>query len=101
MRFILDKRSKTAFRILHWTLVIYLFIAVLHGAAPGIWRHHVEQGDRTGPFRLLLFTELLLAAPAIIPLISKKYLLSPARSISILVRPVHLNLWTLRGPPSL
>jgi len=88
-------------RILHWAVIIYLLIAVLHGAVPAIWHHHVEKGDQDGPFRLLLFTPLLLMAlPAFLPALQRRLTRLSEFAMCVFVRPEYLIVWTLRGPPS-
>jgi hypothetical protein len=101
MRVRARRKKINAVRVLHWALIVYLLIAVLHGAIPAIWRHHVENGDRNGPFRILLFTLLLLAVSVFLPLLLKKFSSPPELGTCVYVTPEYLLVWTLRGPPSL
>lgn len=94
-----SKKRISAVRVVHWAMILYLFVAVLHGAVPAIWRHHVENGDEGGPFRLLLFTVTLLAMAAFLPLVNRLFFPPPVFGALVYVTPEYLNVWTLRGPP--
>ncbi|MGC8737874.1 MAG: hypothetical protein ACP5UA_04405 [Candidatus Hydrogenedens sp.] len=41
-------------------LALYLLIAVLHGLLPGIWDKSFGGKEGKGPFRILMFTPLLV-----------------------------------------
>ncbi len=92
-------RKMDAMRFLHWALIVYFLVAVLHGAVPAIWRHHIEDGTNDGPFRILLFSFLILALPIFLPLLRRIIAFLPECSGTLYVKPGFLRVWTLRGPP--
>ncbi len=61
------KRCKVAInnqnfiKIVCIALALYLLIAVLHGLLPGIWEKSFGGKEGKGPFRILMFTPLLIS----------------------------------------
>ncbi len=47
-------------KLLCIALTLYLLIAVLHGLLPGIWEKSFGGKEGKGPFRILMFTPLLV-----------------------------------------
>jgi len=95
------KQATIAFKVMVWLVLGYTAIAALHGAAPQMWRHHVDHKNDSGPFRILLFTLFTALAMAIIALA-----LGTTREVVPLPsQPLRANTfespWLLRGPPSL
>ena len=83
-----------------WVLLVYLIIAALHGLVPKLWaRHYIDRQDN-GPFRVLLFTLLIVAGLVVflfrglsLRFFSLPYVACPANR-------VPWPAWSLRGPPS-
>lgn len=48
-------------RVICIALTLYIFIAVLHGLLPGIWEKSFGGKEGKGPFRILMFTPLLVS----------------------------------------
>jgi len=94
-----NRKRTSAVRFVHWALIVYFLVAVLHGAIPAIWRHQIENGSNDGPFRILLFTFLLLALPVFLNLLGRKFACLPELAALFYVKPEFLRVWTLRGPP--
>ncbi len=94
------KRKKAIVRIFQWALIAYFLIAVLHGAIPAIWKHQVEDANGDGPFRVLLFTFLILSFPVLLPLLRQLHFRPPDRALEVHVEPGFVRDWTLRGPPA-
>jgi uncharacterized membrane protein len=92
-------QATIAFKVMVWIVCGYIVIAALHGAAPQMWRHHVDQKDDSGPFRILLFTLFTAIAMAI-------FVLALQTANSVVPLPYQPFLtdtfkspWLLRGPP--
>jgi len=80
-------------------LALYLLIAVLHGLLPGIWEKSFGGKEGKGPFRILMFTPLLISL-LFFTLVKynfrKTIFLKPkTSSIRIIIQPN-----SHRGPPS-
>lgn len=85
-------------RFVHWALIVYFLVAILHGAIPAIWRHQIENGN-DGPFRILLFTFLLFALPVFLSILGRRFACLPEFAALLYIKPESLRVWTLRGPP--
>lgn len=83
-----------------WVLLVYLIIAALHGLVPKLWaRHYIDRQDN-GPFRVLLFTPLIVTGLVVFLFrgLSPRFF-----SLPHVACPVNRTLWpawSLRGPPS-
>ena len=93
-------RRALAFRALQWTMLIYICIASLHGLVPGIWGRLTDDGPEAGPFRVLLFTLVVLALAIIL---TARERVLPAVAACATPAPPHRLCWSprqLRAPPS-
>jgi len=81
------------------TLALYLLIAVLHGLLPGIWEKSFGGKEGKGPFRILMFTPLIISLLFFILIkhsSRKSIFLKPKSNyIKIILQPN-----SHRGPPS-
>ena len=88
------------FRIIAGVLLCYVTVAALHGAAPQLWAHYNDVGFKNGPFRLLIFSPVIvvclllsIACGSSLQYVSVHAYASPQRHTVWLA-------WSLRGPPS-
>lgn len=92
-------RGSPAFRAVAFGLLLYVVIASLHGLAPQLWARHFDSQDN-GPFRILLFTLLVVAL--VLAIIGHARRESSCVLVQDTFPPSRLdeaNLF-LRGPPS-
>ncbi len=88
------------FKTLHWALLLYLCVASLHGLVPGLWGHHDDEGPGQGPFRVLLFTLVVLAVAFVL---ASRQRAVHARHLLVIQLPPQRHCWSprqLRAPPS-
>lgn len=91
--------NQNLIKIVCIALALYLLIAVLHGLLPGIWEKSFGGKEGKGPFRILMFTPLLISL--LFFTLIKYYF---RKSISLKIKTSSIKIILLpnshRGPPS-
>ncbi|HOV33023.1 MAG TPA: hypothetical protein PLX23_06645 [Candidatus Hydrogenedens sp.] len=81
-------------------LSVYLFIAMLHGIAPGIWGKSFNGEEGKGPFRILMFTPLILIALFLCIALNQNWAKNNFLKPKICYLKVVHKPYSHRGPPS-
>ncbi len=81
-------------------LSVYLFIAVLHGVAPGIWGKSFNGEEGKGPFRILMFTPILIVSLFLCLAINQRWAKNNFFKPKICYLKVIHTPYSHRGPPS-
>lgn len=87
------------FKVLAWVLLAYVCVAALHGAAPQLWARYTAVGCENGPFRLLMFSPLIVVC--LLLMLVHGVELQHVAPLSFL-SPEGRRIWSarsLRGPP--
>lgn len=81
-------------------LSVYLFIAMLHGIAPGIWGKSFNGEEGKGPFRILMFTPLLIISLFFFIALNQNWAKNNFLKPKICYLKIVHEPYSHRGPPS-
>jgi len=80
-------------------VLAYLCVGSLHALAPGLWERYHGPQHENGPFRVLLFTQVITAGVAVVLLLA--VVVPFAQPLPVTSPAIHhvWTPWSLRGPP--
>ena len=92
-------RGRRWLRCVAWVVLAYLCVGSLHGLAPGLWERYYGPQHENGPFRVLLFTQVITTGVAVLLLLA--VIVPFAEALPVASPAVHAvwTPWSLRGPP--
>jgi len=93
-------RNRTITKILSFIIALYLIIAVLHGIAPGIWKKSFGGAEGKGPFRILMFTPLLIFSVFISYLLYQIWDNTCSHKPKVCYLKIFHEPYSRRGPPN-